>query len=137
MARYSSKPVAVERPATEIAGKFADFSVLEGALEAMPEAERAKVGEISFDRDVITITTPQVGAIRLRAVERTPEAVVLEAEGAPVAMKLEIAFKPLAATRTEVTGSVDVDIPVMLKPLVGPAMQKAADQFGEIFAGLF
>ena len=130
MARYSSKPVAVERPATEIAGKFADFSVLEGALEAMPEAERAKVGEISFDRDVITITTPQVGAIRLR------EAVVLEAEGAPVAMKLEIAFKPLAATRTEVTGSVDVDIPVMLKPLVGPAMQKAADQFGEIFARL-
>lgn len=136
MARYSSKPVAVERPAAQIAEKFSDFSVLEGALDAMPAAERAKVGEIAFSKDAITITTPQVGAIKLRAVERTPEAVVLEAEGSPVPMKLEIAFKPLSEASTEVTGSVDVEIPMMLKPLVGPAMQKAADQFGEIFAKL-
>lgn len=136
MARYSSKPVAVARPAAAISEKFADFSVLEKALDSMPASDRAKVGDISFTKDVITITTPQVGAIKLRATERTPEAVVLEAEGSPVPMKLEISLNALDAGHTEVTGSVDVDIPMMLKPLVGPTMQKAADQFGEIFAGL-
>lgn len=136
MARYSSKPVTVGRPAAAVADKFSDFSVLESALDNMPPAERAKVGDVAFSKDVITITTPQVGAINLRAVERTPEGVVLEAEGSPVPMKLEISFKPLGADSTEVTGAVDVEIPMMLKPLIGPAMQKAADQFGEMFAKL-
>ncbi len=136
MARYSSKPVTVSRPAAAVADKFSDFSVLEQALDAMPAAERAKVGDVSFTKDVITITTPQVGAVKLRAVERTPECVVLEAEGSPVPMKLEINFKPLAAEETEVTGAVDVEVPMMLKPLIGPAMQRAADQFGELFSKL-
>ena len=136
MAVYSSKPVAVERPAAEIAEKFSDFSVLNETLDKMPAEERAKVGEVAFDKDTITITTPQVGAITLRAVERTPEGVTLQAEGSPVPMKLHVAFRPLSADSTEVTGSMDVEIPMMLKPLVGPAIQKAADQFGQMFAKL-
>ena len=31
---------------------------------------------------------------------------------------------------------IDVEIPAMLKPLVGPHLQKAAEKFGELIAGL-
>ena len=136
MARYSSKSVVVEKPAQEIRDKFSDFRMLEASLDKLPAEERAKVGELSFSENELIIKTPQVGEVRLTAVERTPERIVLEAQGAPAAMKLEIDFKELSVNSTEVVGVVDVDIPVMLKPLVGPMMQKAADQFGAIFAKL-
>lgn len=136
MSRYESKAVKVARSAEALAERFSDFTGLGEALNGMSAEERAKVGDVAFDRDTITITTPQVGAIRLRAVERTPSSVRLEAEGSPVPMSLELNFHPVEPELTEVTGALDVDIPMMLRPLVGPAMQKAVDQFGDLFAKL-
>ena len=51
-------------------------------------------------------------------------------------MKLEITFKPVSADSTELQGAIDVEIPMMLKPLIGPTLQRAADQFGDLFANL-
>ena len=51
-------------------------------------------------------------------------------------MKLEVGFLPVDDSSTEVTGSIDVDMPAMLRPIVGPTLQKAADQFGTLFAKL-
>ena len=61
---------------------------------------------------------------------------MLAAEKSPVPMKLEITFKPITPDTTEVQGAIDVEIPMMLKPLIGPTLQKAADQFGDLFANL-
>ena len=51
-------------------------------------------------------------------------------------MKMELLIKPLGADFSEVTSQIDVEIPAMLRPLVGPQLQKAADKFGELIAGL-
>lgn len=136
MATYTSKPVEVNRPAEELAAKFADFRVLENSLAELPAEERAKVGDVSFTEDTINILTPQVGEIRLRAVERSNEQVVFKAEGTPVSMELKVAFRPLSENLTEVVGSIEVDIPMMLKPLIGPTLQKTVDQFSNFFARL-
>lgn len=136
MAKYSSAPTVVNRPATVLAEKFSDFRAFQTALDSLDAEQRAAVGDVSFTDDTITINTPQVGAIVLRATERTPEKVRLQAESSPVPMSLQIDFKPVDASSSEVTGSLDVDIPMMLKPLVGPALQKAADQLGSLFARL-
>jgi len=136
MAQFSSKPVLVARPVDALTEKFSDFTVLRHALDQMPAEERAKVGDVDFTADSIKINTPQVGQITLRATERSTDGVKLQAEGAPVAMGLIIAFKAIDSGHTEVSGTIDVDIPAMLRPLVGPTMQKAADQFGGLFARL-
>lgn len=136
MAKYSSKPTVVEQPAAVLAGKFADFRELQHKLDELPAEQRERIGEVAFTDDTIAITTPQVGEIKLKAVERTAERVVLSAEKSPVPMKLEITFKPLSADSTELQGAIDVDIPMMLKPLIGPTLQRAADQFGSLFANL-
>lgn len=136
MAKYTSKPVVIERSNTELASKFSNFLILQDNLNSLDAEERAKVGNVTFTEDTIEIQTPQIGAIVLRAVERTPEHIVLEAENAPVAMKLLVGFKPLSENSTEVSGAIDVDIPVMLRPLLGSTLQKAADQFGNMFARL-
>ncbi len=136
MAKYSSKPQLVNRPAADLAAQFSDFRHLQDALGRMPEEERAKVGDVEFTEDCITIRTPQVGAIRLRATERTPRRIVLTAESSPVPMSMCVDFVPAGESQTEVTGSLDVELPMMLRPLVGPTLQKAADQFGNLFAKL-
>ncbi len=136
MAQYTSKAAVVNTPAAVLAEKFSDFRALQSALDNLDGDQRAKVGDVSFTDDSICITTPQVGAITLKAVERTPERIRLQAENSPVPMNLIVDFKPLDSAATEVKGTIDVDLPMMLRPLVGPTLQKAADQFGELFAKL-
>lgn len=136
MAKYTSKPTVVGQPAEVLAAKFTDFRELQHKLDELPAEQRERIGEVAFTDDTIAITTPQVGEIKLKAVERTAERVVLAAEKSPVPMKLEITFKSLGADSTELQGAIDVDIPMMLKPLIGPTLQRAADQFGTLFANL-
>lgn len=136
MATYTSKPAVVGRPADAIAANFADFRALEERLGQMPAEERQKVGDVKFEQDAIVITTPQVGAITLRAVERTPRKVVMKAENSPVPMSITVDIEPIDGDSCEVIGKMDVEIPAMLRPLVGPALQKAVDQFGNLFASL-
>lgn len=123
-------------PAAKLAEKFSDFRGMQARLDEMPAEERGRIGDVAFTQDSIVITTPQVGAITLRATQRTPDRVVMQAEGSPVPMSITVEMHPVAADQTEVVGKMDVEIPVMLKALVGPALQKAVDQFGEIFAKL-
>lgn len=136
MATYSSQPTVINRPAAELVEKFADFRSLQHALDALDAEQRKSVGEVEFDKDTIKIITPQVGAITLRAVERTAERMRLEAENAPVPLSMIVNFKALGPESTELTGALDVDLPMMLKPLVGPALQTAANRFGELFSQL-
>ena len=45
-------------------------------------------------------------------------------------------IKAVSDTASEVETLINVDIPAMLRPLIGPQLQKAADKFGELIAGL-
>ena len=136
MSTYTSKPAIVNRPADELSAKFSDFTKLQETLEQLSNDQKAQVGDVSFTEDSIKISTPQVGEIVLKAVERTSSRVRLEAQSSPVPMNLIVDFKAVSADTTEVTGTIDVDLPMMLRPLVGPTLQKAADQFGSLFANL-
>lgn len=136
MAKYSGKPVVIQRAAAEIASKFDDLSLLQPALDNMSAADRAKVGDVTFEKDAIHIQTPQVGEIQFRVNERLPERISMEAVGAPVPLKMYVDLKPVDDASTELTTSIDVEIPAMLRPLIGGTMQKAADQFGALMSRL-
>lgn len=128
--------MTVNCPAATLASKFDDFTTLNERLENLPEEERARIGEVTFTKDSMVITTPQVGKIELTVTERTPESLTLSTANFPVQLALRVHYKPLDAEKTEVQGFIDADIPVMLKPLVGPMLQKTADQFGALFSRL-
>lgn len=136
MSEYASKPVTIERPAAEIASKFEDFTVFQSQLDSLGAAERAQIGEVSFGTDTITLMAPQVGEIVLKAVERGPEGIKLQAERSPVPLALLVKIKETGADSCEVQGVIDVDLPMMLRPFVGPTLQKAADRFGSLFSSL-
>lgn len=119
-------------PAHDIAEKFADLSVLQSRLDSLPEEQRGKLGAATFEKDAIIITNPQVGQVRFEVVERTPQAIVMQAQGL-LPMQMRVDMQPdTNPDSTIVTTAIDIDLPLMLRPFVGPHMQKAADQFGSL-----
>ena len=136
MAKYTSAPVTVAKDAGTIADKFADLSVFESSLDELPESEREKIGNVSFSPDSITIKTPQVGDITMKVVERSTSKIAMQAVGSPVPLSLSVVLNPVGVDSTEITAVIEVEIPAMLRPLIGGAMQKAADQFGALMGKL-
>lgn len=136
MSTFSGKPVTVNLPAKAISDKFADLTVFAGRLDNIPQEHRARMGEMSFEKDSITMRNPQVGAISFRVVERTPSRVALQCDS-PLPIRLSINMTPQdEEDTTVVTTDVDVELPAMLKPFIGPHMQKVADEFGQMMGSL-
>ena len=137
MAKFESSPVTVQIPADQIFSRFNDLTELQQMLEKLPDEARAKIGDVKFEKDSITIQTTQVGEIKFVVKERVePEKVVFGTESSPVPLTLTARLKAVGADATEIKAETDVEIPAMLKPLIGGAMQKATDQFGQLIAQL-
>lgn len=113
------------------------MSHLQGALDSLTDEQRAQVGEVRFSADSISIVTPQVGEIAFHVTDRVrPSKVVFGTKSSPVPLTMEVGIKPLSEASSEVQTVINVEIPAMLRPLIGPQLQKAADKFGELMAGL-
>ncbi|MDE6332892.1 MAG: hypothetical protein K2L80_09870 [Muribaculaceae bacterium] len=132
MAKYTSKTVTLPVAASVISDKFADLSSLEGAVAALPEAERSRIGDVKFTADTLSIKTPQVGELKFQVVERNPQKVVFRTVTSPLPLELSVNLNPLDDSNTELSTAIDVEIPAMLKPMLGGMMQKAADSFGDL-----
>lgn len=132
MSKFESKPVVVERAAAEVAEKFSDLSKIQSVIDQLPEEERAKVGEVKFDTDCIYIHTSQVGDVSFKIVERTDSRIRFNAIGSPVPVELTVNIKALSVDSCEVNVVFDVNIPMMLRPMVAPHMQKAVDMLGDM-----
>lgn len=137
MATYKSAPQKIQRQADELFDKFSDFNNLQNALDNLTEEQRKQVGNVEFTSDSIKIVTPQVGEIEFHVTERQrPSRLAFGTKSSPVPMKMELGITSLGENESEVVSTIEVDIPAMLRPLVGPQLQKAADKFGELIAGL-
>lgn len=136
MATYTSKPATINLSFDDLTDRLSDFSNLQRKLDELPEEQRASLGDVRFTKDSIEIMTPQVGKISLDATERTPGRLVLKASSSPVPMELSLNYEPAGSEATTASARIDVDLPVMLKALVGPAIQKAVDQMGGMFTSL-
>ncbi len=132
MATFTSKPTIINSPAETVSEKFSDFSALQTVIDQIPADERAKIGDIALTPDSIIMKTQQVGEITLKVTERTASRITLSAIGSPVSMHLSVNLKPVDEVSTELTTSMEVEIPAFLKPMVGGTLQKAVDQFGQL-----
>ena len=138
MAKYTGKTVTVNHPAQEIFDKVSNMSSFQERIDSLPQEAREKLGEVKFTDDRIIINAPGVGELNFKVVEReSPTLIRLEAENSPVPFYIIMNFKAVNETTTDVTTSLDVEIPAMLRPLIGGKMQQAADKFSEMFSNLF
>lgn len=119
-----------------ISEKFADLSLFGEKIDSLPAEHRDKIGDIRFEKDAIVVKNPAVGELAFKVVERSPEKVVFRADGM-LPLGLIIDLKGLDNnTATEVRTSLDVELPMMLRPLIGGKLQQVADGFGDFIAKL-
>ena len=137
MATYKSPLTTVGKSADTLFERFSNLNNLQGVLDSLPVEQRAQVGDVQFTDDSLKITTPQVGDIVFSVVERVrPSKIVFGTKSSPVPLTMEMHINPLTPDSSSVQTQIDVEIPAMLRPLIGPQLQKAADKFGELIAGL-
>jgi hypothetical protein len=137
MATYKSKPARINRSARDIYDRFSDMSRLQSALDQLPEEQRQQIGEVVFTADSLKIVTPQVGEISFVIKERVePSRIVFGTASSPVPLTMSVDFNEVEHNVTDVTTCIDVEIPAIVRPMVGPQLQKAADKFGELISGL-
>lgn len=130
MSEYKGKTVAVGRTGAEIADKFANLENFRPTLENLPAETREKLKGLELDKDSVSFDVNMVGRVKFRIKERTPERVMMQSEGTPVPFVLRLDMKPKGENETEVTPVADLEIPFMLRAMVGPYVQKAMDQIG-------
>jgi len=136
MATYNGKPVAVEHTGTEIAEKFSDLRIFEEKINTLPAEQRDKLKGLTFEKDAISFDVNMVGRVTFRMQELGSERIKMQSEGTPMPLTLSLEMKPLAGQSTQITPTADLDIPFMLKAMVGPHIQKAMDQIGGLIATL-
>lgn len=137
MSRYESKPTALNKSAEEMFDRFDDLTFFENKINDLPEEARAKLGEVHFDKNSIAIVTPQVGELKFEIIERhRPEKIVFGSPSSPIPLTMEVLLTPKGENASEVKTVIDVEIPAMLRPFVGPKLQQATDKFGEMISNL-
>lgn len=138
MAKYSGKSAVVGHPIEEIYNKVSNFSSLRDRISQLPPEAQQRLGQVTFGDDRMTINAPGVGELTFAIAERqAPNLLRLTAENSPLPFNIIMHFAAKDENTTEVTTDLDVDIPVMLRPLVGGKLQEAADRFGEMFTNFF
>lgn len=138
MAKYSSQPVAINGSQADVYNKISNLGAYQELLDKMPDDLRQKAGDVRFTDDAIIINANPVGEIRLEIIDRhEPDLIKLKASNAPVPMFLSLELDKETDSTTKLVSVIEVDVPAILKPMIGPKMQEAANQMATLVGRLF
>lgn len=137
MAKYSSKPTTLTIPINVAFERISNLSSYKERIEAIPAEQREKMGKVTFTEDSITLSTSQIGELRFDITERKePTRIVFSSAGSPIPLSLSMDLTEKSANETEVVTTIDIEIPAMLRPMIGGKLQEAADKFTELISSL-
>lgn len=139
MSKYSGKPVTVPVGREELYERISNLGGLQERLKALPADALEKVGEVEFiDADSFAINAPGLGRVVFNVTERkAPEKVVMTADTGVVPLNLILELHESSDPgKTDLVSAIDVEIPMMLRPMVGGKMKEAADKFSEMIGRL-
>ena len=138
MSIYKGKPAEVNQPIEQVYSKISNIGAYQDKLESLPAEAREKLGDVRFTDDAIIINTAPVGEICFAVTERhEPNLVRLAAKQSQVPFGIAIHLEATSPEATRISSEIDVDIPAMLRPMVGGKLQEAADKFSELITVFF
>lgn len=124
-------------PAESVYDRISNIESFESRINELPEDIRAKMGDVRFTHDSIIINSAPVGEMTLNVSERVPgKRIAFSVANAPVPLMMAINLSEKGPDSTEVVTAIDVDMPAMLRPIVGPKLQQAAEKFGDMIKNI-
>lgn len=142
MATYSSDKVTLNASAQSVFDKLSNLENLRGMLDKVPadripEDKRQMFENIRITPDTIEVPGGPMGSLTFRVTERkSPSLIKLQGEGIPMAMSLALHVTPKTDASCDAKVDLDIDIPMMLRPMIGGQIQKIADQFGDVLGAI-
>ena len=142
MSTYSSGNVTLKASAESVYNKLSNLENLKGMLDKVPadkipEDKRHMFENIQITSDTIEVPGGPMGNLLFRVVERVePSLIKLQGEGVPVKMLLALHIKPETDATSQAKVDLDIDIPLMLRPMIGGQIQKIANQFGDVLGAI-
>ncbi|MCM1336469.1 MAG: hypothetical protein NC187_05475 [Candidatus Amulumruptor caecigallinarius] len=139
MSVYSSKQATLDASQSAAYEKISNLGSYQAILDSMPEELRKQAGDVHFTDDSVIINATPVGEMRFDVTRRqAPDTVELTAANAPVPMKLSLNLTPgESADSCMLRTDIDIDIPAIMRPMVGGKMQEAAQQMTDLVARIF
>lgn len=136
--KINGKPFRVGMTQEALYQRMSDLSDIRARMNSAPDDLKAKLGTVNFpDAETLAFTAPGVGEMKFRIVERIPcSAVRFLCDTGMMPIHVDISLTPAGVDATNVSASIEADIPAMLRPLIGGKLQEAADKFGEMFGQL-
>ncbi|HRF68268.1 MAG TPA: hypothetical protein PK430_03515 [Muribaculum sp.] len=137
MTTYSSKPATLDMPVETVYKHISDIAAYQEKINGLPDEIKQKIGNVTFADDKITIKGAPMGDIELVVSERVEnKRMALNAMNSPVPIIMSINLDEQGTGKTQVVTSIDVEMPAILKPMVGPKLQEAAEKFGDMIKNL-
>lgn len=138
MAKYTSQSVSINGAQTDVFNKISNLGAYQELLDKMPDDLRQKAGDVRFTDDAIIINANPVGEIRLEIIDKhEPDLIKLKASNAPVPMFLSLELAAESESVTKLVAAIEVEVPAIIKPMIGPKMQEAANQMATLVGRLF
>lgn len=142
--RYVSEVKTVFHNQEVVFNYLSDFSNLskyvnEGLLEKMTEqVPQIKISNFESDADSCRFEISGLGPAEIRIIEREPHKNIKIASsgGLPIAITFWIQLLPVAAYETKLRLTIDAEMSMMIKMLVGKKLEDGINKMAEMLAAL-
>ena len=132
MVKYESSIKQVPYAQQAVYEMLSDLNNIDRVRDRLPED---KLQNITFDRDSVSVAVPPIGEISLHVCDREePKCVKFEAAQSPIPFNLWVQMLPVTETSSKMKVTLQADIPLMLKAMVGSRLQEGVEQMAEMLA---
>ena len=140
METYKSDKVIIDHSIDVVYSKLSDPRVfkehIDKNLDRLPEEAREHLQSVKFEDDGISVDSP-MGPLKLSVSESVaPSMVKYTAPSSPVPFGLTINLQAIDDTHTESITEINIELPFMLKAMVGSKLTDGAKKLGELIAKL-
>ena len=140
MQHYKSDRHIINHDINTVYGKLSNPDVLRQQLEKnadnLPPEAKENLSKVQFTSEGISIESP-MGPMVLGVTESVePMRVVYAAANMPVNFNLTIELEPVDEAQTAAVAQINIDLPFMLRAVVGGQLGDAARQLGSMLAVL-
>lgn len=140
METYKSEKVIIDHNIDVVYSKLSDPRVfkehIDNNLDRLPEEAREHLQSVKFEDDGISVDSP-MGALKLSVSESVaPSMVKYTAQSSPVPFGLTINLQAIDESHTESITEINIELPFLLKAMVGSKLTDGAKKLGELIAKL-
>ena len=140
METYKSDKVTINHNINLIYSKLSDPSIfktqIDSNMDRLPDEAREHLKSVKFEEDGISVESP-MGTLKLSVSEsQEPTMVKYTAQSSPVPFGVTINLESVDENTTQAVTELNIELPFMLKAMVGGKLSEGAQKMGELIAKL-